>query len=51
MFIDFLKTNNFLFLCRWYPPGHGDFYESFRNSSLLKLFLNQVFTIFLTLNI
>ncbi|OXU27337.1 hypothetical protein TSAR_000061 [Trichomalopsis sarcophagae] len=25
----------------WYPPGHGDFYESFRNSGLLKLFLAQ----------
>lgn len=25
----------------WYPPGHGDFYESFKNSGLLKMFLNQ----------
>ncbi|KAJ8670659.1 hypothetical protein QAD02_001918 [Eretmocerus hayati] len=25
----------------WYPPGHGDFYESFRNSGLLKLLLSQ----------
>ena len=25
----------------WYPPGHGDFYESFKNSGLLKQFLEQ----------
>ncbi|XP_031829847.1 UDP-glucose pyrophosphorylase isoform X1 [Nomia melanderi] len=25
----------------WYPPGHGDFYESFRNSGLLKKFLKE----------
>ncbi|XP_015598067.1 UTP--glucose-1-phosphate uridylyltransferase isoform X2 [Cephus cinctus] len=25
----------------WYPPGHGDFYESFQNSGLLKRFLNE----------
>lgn len=25
----------------WFPPGHGDFYESFQNSGLLKKFLNQ----------
>lgn len=25
----------------WYPPGHGDFYESFQNSGLLKKFINQ----------
>ncbi|XP_054723678.1 UTP--glucose-1-phosphate uridylyltransferase-like [Uloborus diversus] len=24
----------------WYPPGHGDFYESFFNSGLLEMFLN-----------
>ncbi|UXI14847.1 fructose-6-phosphate aminotransferase [Sarcoptes scabiei] len=24
----------------WYPPGHGDFYESFYKSGLLKDFLN-----------
>ncbi|KAG5893128.1 hypothetical protein JTB14_034149 [Gonioctena quinquepunctata] len=23
----------------WYPPGHGDFYESFKNSGLLTKFL------------
>lgn len=23
----------------WYPPGHGDFYESFHKSGLLKEFL------------
>ncbi|XP_017888849.1 UTP--glucose-1-phosphate uridylyltransferase isoform X2 [Ceratina calcarata] len=25
----------------WYPPGHGDFYESFRNSGLLTKFLKE----------
>ncbi|XP_056641131.1 UTP--glucose-1-phosphate uridylyltransferase isoform X4 [Diorhabda sublineata] len=25
----------------WYPPGHGDFYESFRNSGLLDRFLKE----------
>ncbi|KAL1455424.1 hypothetical protein WDU94_009515 [Cyamophila willieti] len=27
----------------WYPPGHGDFYESFSNSGLLQKFLKQNF--------
>lgn len=26
----------------WYPPGHGDFYESFYNSGLLEEFIKQV---------
>ncbi|KAM0734883.1 UTP--glucose-1-phosphate uridylyltransferase [Formica fusca] len=25
----------------WYPPGHGDFYESFQNSGLLKKFIRE----------
>lgn len=25
----------------WYPPGHGDLYESFYNSGLLKMFINE----------
>lgn len=25
----------------WYPPGHGDIYESFYNSGLLKFFINE----------
>nr|CAD7265591.1 unnamed protein product [Timema shepardi] len=25
----------------WYPPGHGDFYESFQSSGLLKKFIEQ----------
>lgn len=25
----------------WYPPGHGDFYESFQNSGLLKQFIKE----------
>lgn len=26
----------------WYPPGHGDFYESFYNAGLLEDFIKQV---------
>lgn len=26
----------------WYPPGHGDFYEAFANSGLLKSFIDKV---------
>ena len=29
-----------LISCSWYPPGHGDFYESFQNSGLLKKFIS-----------
>lgn len=25
----------------WYPPGHGDFYEAFYNSGLLRKFLDE----------
>ncbi|XP_050544718.1 UTP--glucose-1-phosphate uridylyltransferase isoform X2 [Daktulosphaira vitifoliae] len=25
----------------WYPPGHGDFYDSFKNSGLLQKFINS----------
>jgi len=25
----------------WYPPGHGDFYDSFKNSGLLEKFINS----------
>lgn len=25
----------------WYPPGHGDFYESFANSGLLRKFIDE----------
>lgn len=25
----------------WYPPGHGDFYQSFYNSGLLERFIKQ----------
>ncbi|KAF1573176.1 UNVERIFIED_CONTAM: UTP--glucose-1-phosphate uridylyltransferase, partial [Eudyptes robustus] len=25
----------------WYPPGHGNFYESFKNSGLLDKFINE----------
>jgi len=26
---------------RWYPPGHGDVYESFYNSGVLQTLLNN----------
>ncbi|KAK6631834.1 UTP--glucose-1-phosphate uridylyltransferase [Polyplax serrata] len=26
---------------KWYPPGHGDFYESFSNSGYLKQFIDE----------
>ncbi|KAH9642591.1 hypothetical protein HF086_011184 [Spodoptera exigua] len=26
---------------QWYPPGHGDFYESFYNSGLLQKFIKE----------
>lgn len=26
---------------RWYPPGHGNFYEAFYKSGLCELFLNE----------
>lgn len=29
------------YTCSWYPPGHGDFYESFQNSGLLKKFIGE----------
>lgn len=32
----------------WYPPGHGDFYESFYNSGLLEDFIKQVITILIS---
>uniref|UniRef100_A0A182LZ51 UTP--glucose-1-phosphate uridylyltransferase n=1 Tax=Anopheles culicifacies TaxID=139723 RepID=A0A182LZ51_9DIPT len=25
----------------WYPPGHGDFYQSFQNSGLLRKFIEE----------
>ncbi|KAM7356908.1 UDP-glucose pyrophosphorylase isoform 1-T1 [Cochliomyia hominivorax] len=25
----------------WYPPGHGDFYDTFRSSGLLKKFIDE----------
>lgn len=34
----------------WYPPGHGDFYESFCNSGLLDTFIRQVRISFLNMN-
>lgn len=33
---------------RWYPPGHGDFYESFQNSGLLQKFIASVSCILLS---
>lgn len=35
-------TNCLLFqIFSWYPPGHGDFYESFQNSGLLRQFISE----------
>lgn len=34
----------------WYPPGHGDFYESLSNSGLLKKFLSEVCKIIICKN-
>ena len=31
----------FLFVFSWYPPGHGDFYESFNKSGLLSQFIKE----------
>lgn len=28
-------------MCSWYPPGHGDFYDTFRSSGLLKKFIDE----------
>lgn len=33
--------NFFLLFFSWYPPGHGDFYESFQNSGLLRQFIDE----------
>jgi len=27
--------------CSWYPPGHGDVYESFYNSGVLKKLIDS----------
>ena len=47
----FLKAQNYLFLFRWYPPGHGDFYHSFYNSGLLDELIEQGKTICFMSNI
>lgn len=31
----------FICIFSWYPPGHGDFYESFQNSGLLRQFIQE----------
>ena len=41
---------DFLFF-RWYPPGHGDFYQSFYNSGLLDELIDQGKTICFMSNI
>jgi len=30
-----------LFAHSWYPPGHGDVYESFYNSGVLQMLLDK----------
>ena len=38
----YVNSGNMRMLCfSWYPPGHGDVYESFNNSGLLKQFVDQ----------
>ena len=34
-----MNKNNLFF--RWYPPGHGDFYQAFYNSGLLSELIDQ----------
>lgn len=45
-----IKSNNYELLCSsyddenpavWYPPGHGNFYETFAKSGLLDKFISQ----------
>lgn len=40
IFVLCLKLNCCFWL-RWYPPGHGDTYQSFYNSGLLDKFLSK----------
>ncbi|KAH8257092.1 hypothetical protein KR038_003191 [Drosophila bunnanda] len=35
------KSAHIYFAFSWYPPGHGDFYDTFRNSGLLKKFIEE----------
>ena len=34
-------TNASLINSSWYPPGHGDTYDSFANSGLLDMFIRE----------
>ena len=36
-----LTDFHLLVFSRWYPPGHGDFYQAFYNSGLLEELINQ----------
>ena len=36
-----LTRSCFLLDCRWYPPGHGDFYQSFYNSGLMTELIDK----------
>ena len=33
--VKYVFINKFFICGRWYPPGHGDFYQAFANSGLL----------------
>lgn len=35
------KKKLFIFSLSWYPPGHGDFYDTFCSSGLLKQFIGE----------
>lgn len=44
MKLNYIKTSQLINdfpRCSWYPPGHGDFYDTFRNSGLLKKFIGE----------
>lgn len=44
LFLNVFEVNvslHHLFPCSWYPPGHGDIYQSFYNSGLLSDFIDE----------
>lgn len=41
MFFEFGTRACHIFPFRWYPPGHGDVYQSLHNSGLLEQFIRE----------
>ena len=39
--LSYMSTDVYLSADSWYPPGHGDFYQSFSNSGLLDELLED----------